>query len=307
MNLKKMSIGFLLSFLGFQSQAQTATADQPIANALLWRISGNGLKEPSYLFGTIHMLCKTGEDLGDSLSAAIRNCDKVYLEVDMDNVFEMMGMLNKMKMNDDTTLADLLSAEDYATVKIYFQENKSILPFNMLETYKPMLAASTLMQASMDCPSAVAMEQLIMNQAKEYGKSIYGLETMSYQLSIFDSIPYKIQAEQLVEYIKKEAAGESDKETYDLMMHAYEDQDLGKLEEITKSSEIGMGDYTDLLLYNRNRNWVKKLETLLPGKKLLIAVGAGHLPGDQGVINLLRKKGFTVTPIDDPLFKKVTI
>ena len=58
-----------------------------------------------------------------------------------------------------------------------------------------------------------------------------------------------------------------------------------------------MMQYEDILLNNRNYNWVEKLKKLMPGKSLVVAVGAGHLPGDKGVINLLRKAGFTVTPI----------
>ena len=72
-------------------------------------------------------------------------------------------------------------------------------------------------------------------------------------------------------------------------------------------SDIGVNNYTDILLYNRNRNWVAKLKTLLPSKALVIAVGAGHLPGEQGLINLLRKEGYNVTPVDNKLKKLKSI
>src|ERR1700740_3583517 len=78
-------------------------------NTLLWKISGNGLKKPSYLFGTIHMLCKDDAILSDSLKNVIRNVNEAYFEVDLDNMFEMLGVLGKMKMRGDTTLQDLLS------------------------------------------------------------------------------------------------------------------------------------------------------------------------------------------------------
>jgi len=83
------------------------------------------------------------------------------------------------------------------------------------------------------------------------------------------------------------------------MWKAYNEQDLKKLEDLMIKGDIGINNYTDLLLYRRNSNWVTKLKTLLPGKSLVVAVGAGHLPGEKGVINLLRKAGYTLTPVDN--------
>ena len=85
------------------------------------------------------------------------------------------------------------------------------------------------------------------------------------------------------------------------MMKAYKSQDLEKLEELMMKTDMGIGNFTEVLLYNRNRNWVAKLKDLMPQKSLLVAVGAGHLPGEKGVINLLRKAGYTVTPIENKL------
>src|SRR5215813_12634778 len=106
--MKKWSVGLLMAMVSLAATAQKKT-NQPIANTLLWEISGNGLERPSYLFGTIHMICSEDAVLSDSMLNAIRETDAVYLEVDMDNVFEMIGVFSKMKMRNDTTLADLLS------------------------------------------------------------------------------------------------------------------------------------------------------------------------------------------------------
>src|SRR4030095_1929586 len=224
--------------------------------------------------------------------------DVVYFEVDMDNLFEMLGVVRKMKMRDDTTLADLLDKEDYQRVKKYFENKGTLLPFSVLETYKPLLAASMLMETGTECDAPEAMEEVIMKEAKSYSKNVRGLETMSYQMSIFDTIPYKMQALQLVKYIDDadKGTGDDDKE-YDKLMQAYRDQDLSKLEELTKTTDMGIANFTDLLLYNSNKNWVEKLKTILPGNSVVVAVGAGHLPGDKGVINLLRKAGYTVKPV----------
>ncbi len=291
--MKQFGAALLGSIIALATFAQKNDAD----NTLLWKISGNGLKKPSYLFGTIHMLCKDDAVLSDSMINIIKNVKDVYFEVDLDNLFEMLGVMGKMKMRGDTTLQDLLSEADYEKVKNYFEVKGSMLPFSMLEKYKPMLAASTLQQGSMPCESTAMMEQVIMEEAKRQNKSIKGLESMGYQASVLDSIPYKVQAEQLVSYIEKMATGDDEDIEMTEMMKAYNEQDLKKLEEMLMKSDPGISNYTDILLYNRNRNWVKKLKDLLPEKPLLIAVGAGHLPGEEGCINLLRREGFTLSPV----------
>src|SRR4051812_45906083 len=165
--MKQVLLGFVLSVAAVCAFSQKASN-----NTLLWKISGNILSKPSYLFGTIHMLCQDDIQLSDSLKAAIKKADHVYLELDMDNIFEMLGAMGKMKMRNDTTLADLLTPARYDSVKAFFKNQNTMLPFSVLEKYKPMLTASTLMQSSFDCESQVAMEQLIMKNAKTQGKSI---------------------------------------------------------------------------------------------------------------------------------------
>src|SRR6478609_2422902 len=83
------------------------------ANTLLWKISGKNLSKPSYLFGTMHMICANDIELSDSLKSAIQNSDNIYLELDMDDMWQMMGAMMHMNMKGDTTLSDLLTPEDY--------------------------------------------------------------------------------------------------------------------------------------------------------------------------------------------------
>lgn len=297
--MKRFSAVLLVSLLSMYSYAQQTDKN----NTLLWKISGNGLNKPSYLFGTIHMLCADDAVLSSNMKNAINNCDEVYLEVDMDNLIEMLGAVGKMKMTGDTTLQDLLSKEDYEKVKNYFETKSSMLPFAMLETFKPILAASTLEEGSLPCENTAMMEQVIMEQAKQNKKKIKGLETMSYQAGLLDSIPYKLQAQQLVSYIDSASTGDKEDQQMKEMFKAYNNQDLKKLEDLMVETDAGMAGFTDLLLYHRNQNWVKKLKLLMGEKSLVVAVGAGHLPGEKGVINLLRKEGYTVTPVENKIGK----
>jgi uncharacterized protein YbaP (TraB family) len=294
----------LFAATSFAAFGQSVKKTPALTNTLLWRVSGKNIT-PSYLFGTMHMLCADDIQLSDSLTNAIQKADNVYLELDMDNIFEMMSAMTKMKMRNDTTLADLLTKDEYEKVKTYFKENSGMIPFSMLETYKPLLAASMIMeQQGGQCDNMISMEQLIMQEAKKNDVKIKGMETMEYQLSIFDSIPYGFQAKQLVKMVEdgdKDNASEM-KEVTD----AYRNQQLNKMEELTKKEDMGIESFANLLLYNRNANWAKKLEGLLTDKSLVIAVGAGHLPGEKGVINLLRKAGYKVEPVKNDMIKKKT-
>lgn len=311
--MKRLSTGLLFGVLTFSSCAQNsnkqkiaAASNTPaVQKSLLWKISGNGLEKPSYLFGTIHMLCEDDALLSPNMKTAIRNADEVYLELDLDNMLEMLGAMSKLKMTGDTTLRDILSEQDYNKVKAYFESKQSMIPFSMLETFKPILAASTLQEGDLPCDATAAMEEVIMREAKEHQKTISGLETMSYQAGMLDSIPYRLQAQQLVSYI--DSSGKSDASEIKEMLAAYKEQDLVKLEAIINKSDAGISKFTEILLYNRNRNWVKQLKTLMPGKSLVIAVGAGHLPGDQGVINLLKKEGYKVEPVENKITKSKEI
>jgi uncharacterized protein YbaP (TraB family) len=134
----------------------------------------------------------------------------------------------------------------------------------------------------------------IMKNANTINKKINGLETVEFQAQLFDSIPYKRQARDLVGYID---SIDQYSKSMDTLMKVYKEQDLNKIDELSRTGDITVSDYIDLLLNGRNRNWVKQMDTLLPAKSLLFAVGAAHLPGESGVIALLRKNGYTVTPM----------
>jgi uncharacterized protein YbaP (TraB family) len=296
-NVWNRALWFILMLTGFTSINAQSGKQKPLEKSLLWEISGNGLAKPSYLYGTIHMICKDDAALGDSLVAAIERSDRVYFEVDMDNLMEMLSAFKDFKMRNDTTLADLLSKEDYEKVKEYMESKSALLPFSQLETYKPMLASSLLMESGIGCEESVAMEQLILEVAKKNRKRIEGLETMSYQASIFDSIPYKLQAQQLLKYVTDSGDKSGSDKQFEEMTEAYKEQDIEKLGKFVATDDGGLGNYEDILIYHRNRNWVEKLKKIMPEKALTIAVGAGHLAGEKGVIKLLRKEGYTVRPI----------
>jgi uncharacterized protein YbaP (TraB family) len=288
--------------------AQTTVATPNAAaspHTLLWKITGKGVARPSYLFGTMHILCADNAALGDSLKAAIGSVDEVYFEINLGDMSDMIGAIGYMRMNDGKKLSDLLTPAEYQRVRAYFGTHQSMVPFGMLERFKPMLISGLIEEQGLGCETTDGMEMQIM---KELGaqqsvlglpqgktkKPIRGLETAAFQASLFDSIPYEKQAKELIDDID---SVDQNKKNTQALADLYLQQDLDGIEALSDKDDPEMKGYMDLILYDRNRKWAKALDTLLPRKSLLIAVGAGHLPGGQGVIQLLRKEGFTVEPV----------
>jgi len=263
-------------------------------NTLLWKISGNGLTRSSYLFGTMHVLCAEDATVSDSLKLAIKYADQIYFELDMDNMGEMLGAMKYLRMNDGKKLSELLTKEEYAKVEDYFKHNAVPLPLTMMNRFKPYFISSLIGEQMMSCSQKNGMEELIMRESRQYKKEIKGLETTEFQASIFDSIPYEKQAKDLVNYID---SIDSYKQVTMEMVEVYRQQDLEKMDSLMHKSDPGMDEYMDILLYGRNRHWVEQMPGIMKDHTILFAVGAGHLPGEQGVINLLRKGGYKVTPM----------
>lgn len=281
-----LAAGLLTASLAFSQTPHT----------LLWRISGKGLTHPSWLFGTMHVLCEKDAALTDSLKSVIAACDEVYFEIDLSDMTGMLSSMKYMKMNDSKKLSDLLKPDEYARVKDYFGKHAAMIPFGMLERFKPMLISGLIEEQGLGCQTTDGMELMIMQQLHSYNKPVHGLETVAFQAGLFDSIPYEEQAKELLNDID---SADQNRQTTQQLAEVYNRQDLDAIEALSNKDDAGMKGYMDLLLYGRNRKWAVMLDGLLRDKSLLVAVGAAHLPGKEGVIELLRKKGYTVEPVNN--------
>lgn len=263
-------------------------------NSLLWEITGKGLKETSYLFGTIHMIDKKDYFLTDAAKKSLDKAKKVAFEINMEEMSDIsviMPLMMKAMMADGKTLSDLLSDEDYTLVKNHFE--KMGLPMMMLERMKPMfLSAMNPESMSMggEEGSMVSYEMELMKIAQAQEKSIAGLETAEYQMSMFDSIPYEAQAKMLVESIK---SGDTGDDQLKKLVALYKAQDLNGLYEMLHA-DSDLAKYEELLLVRRNQNWIPVMGNMMTEQPTFFAVGAGHLAGKQGVIQLLKDAGYTV-------------
>ncbi len=280
---------FILSCANQKNSTQALTNN---ANSLLWKISGNGLEENSYLYGTIHMSCDV--KISTKMIKALDETKQLVLEIKMDDPSLQMKMMQSMLMKDDASIKKLLSEEEYQKVNEFFKENMG-MGITLFDKMKPMLVSATIYPKLFPCKMPSSYEAKLMEISKAQNEEVFGLETVADQMSAFDKIPYQEQANQLVEMANEGI--ESAKETMDKMSIAYNTENLKMLQDLMQEDESFEGDYAEDLLYNRNRNWIPIIEEKSKFTPTLFAVGAAHLPGENGVIDLLQKRGYTVSPV----------
>ena len=271
---------------------QTNTA----ASSLLWEISGNGLKQQSYLFGTIHIIGKEDYFWTDVMNDKFNSTKTLVLEIDLENsMMAMLSMMGNVRMKDGTSLQDLLTEEEYKLVEDYFNDEMG-MPIAIFDRIKPMFTSMMISEGGQDnMEEMTSYEMELMDKAKVNKMNVEGLETIKYQMSMFDSIPYEDQAKMLVESVK--GGDDTEGDVMNAMIELYKNQDIDGLYELIMQEDSDMETFEDILLINRNKNWIPKIEKFARQKPTFFAVGAGHLPGEKGVINLLKAAGFTVQPV----------
>ncbi len=281
------------------SKIDGSNESQKLDNALLWEITGKDITKPSYIYGTIHMIPGPDYFLPKGTLGAIENCDEMFFEIDMKDMTDMssmMGMMNKIFMKDGLTLKDLLTEDEYKKVSMKFSEMG--LPMMMLERIKPMFLSAFAMADmnpnSMKEGKIKSYEMEFYEMAKNKKMTTGGLETIEFQIGVFDSIPYKDQAKMLMESLN---SNDTEDKEFQQMVKMYKDQNIDAMVEMMQSGSSDLGAHEDILLTGRNKNWIDKIVTQSKKKPTFFAVGAGHLGGASGVINLLRNAGLKVRSI----------
>lgn len=265
---------------------------QQLDNSLLWKISGNGLEKPSYLYGTMHAVCETNID--DKVMNAFNETNQLYLEIDMDDPNLQATMMSGVMMKDGVTMTSLITEEEAEKLDAFLQKNVGY-PIKMFNTVKPFIITSMYLPKLLDCPMK-AVETELIAISKEQNEEVFGLETIQEQIAVFDKIPYKIQIEELL----KSAASDlkKDKEEMNKMLTIYKSENIEAMLNFTKESDNKMmTDYENDLLINRNKKWIPVIEKVAKENPTFFGVGAAHLAGENGVIKLLRKKGFKVEAV----------
>lgn len=259
---------------------------------LLYQISGKGLTAASYLYGTIHMLPKDQFELSNSLKRAFDASTTLAMEVDLNmSGAEKIAIAQRVLLPEGKTLKDFMAEQDYLQLKMYCMDSLqwSESKFDRSSKLKPMFFSSILIQESMRNMASYEME--FNKMAKKKHKNVMGLETIDFQLGLFDQLPMETQ----VDMLKKDY--NSDLQTFDTLLACYLQEDLDKLNVLMNAETAAYPEFNELLLVNRNKSWIRPMGIQMQKESTFFAVGAGHLGGAQGVIALLREAGYTVTAI----------
>lgn len=272
----------------------TATAQED--NSLLWKISGQGIDKPSYLFGTIHLMCPQDIKITDAMQAAIANSEQMVMELDMDEPGMMQNMMASSTMQDGTTLKSLMSDEDYQLLEKFMMDSIGA-PLQPMATMKPMLLSTIVMLPVLKCQPG-SYELSLVSAAQDQDIEILGLETVADQVAIFDAIPLEEQSDYLVKSIREyEKTAEETRN----MIRLYREENVSQLYQIIHENMAEMEGGEDALLTDRNQKWIPMMEEMAAKKATFFAVGAGHLGGPEGVITLLRKAGYQVEAVHETL------
>lgn len=265
---------------------------QEVDNSLLWKISGKDLEKPSYLFGTIHMICPDDLVMKDYFQSTLAKTEQLVLELDMDEPSLMME-IQKYGVNEDMkNISSEMTEEEQKIVNDWFQKNY-MAGLQQLGIMKPFVLTSMVIPKYMDCPQPQSYEAVFMQMAKKDSIEILGLETVEQQFAAVDKIPRQKQIKMLIESITDSTES---KEEFNKLVSAYQNQDLNSMYKIGKESPQ-YADMEGALLIERNSSWVDPMQALMKKKSTFFAVGALHLSGEEGVIHLLRKEGYTVEAV----------
>ncbi len=313
--MKKLSL-LLLVFFSIATYAQTRKPAQkskpkPTVNAstkpnkekkypsLLWEITGNGLKKPSYLFGTMHISNKLAFNLGDSFYIALRSVDVVALEQDPDVWQEEYSkMSNGYNYN-----------YNYSRYGMYSQRPSDRLTLNTFSVkgYEERLKASLPLEARMvngmmyrtdpsmeDFEEETYLDMYIYQSGKRLGKIVTGVEDFKESEKLVKKAYRALMKER---YKKKKTYNYGDNILgYKKSEEAYRNGDLDLIDSI-EMANIVSEEFQENFMYKRNDIQANSIDTILKKHSLFVGVGAAHLPGKRGVVELLRQKGYKVRPI----------
>lgn len=279
---------------------------------LLYRISGNDLDKPSYIVGTYHLAPASFADSIPGAKAALDEVGQVCGEVDMAEMQSMAGLqkvMAAMMLPDGQSLSDILTKEQLDKLNAFMMEilgtdlNNPMVAAQLGKMIPVAISTQLQMVQYMKMTPGFNPTEMIdsyfQNAARAAGKSVIGFETVDFQISVlYTGTSIERQKEQLMCML--------DNQEYNFMImknvtEAYFSQNIEKICEVTEEKLGNSCDTTpeedEALIYGRNADWAEKMPEIMSSESTLFVVGAAHLPGERGVIELLKNKGYLVEPV----------
>lgn len=283
-NLFTSAVTAIAIFFTVSIQAQTKAPK--LENSLLWEVSGNGLVKPSYLYGTIHMICSGDYFLSEKTKKAFDKSDKLVLEINFSDPKEISEM-QQMAMGKEP-LSKKLNLEELSKLDAILKKSAG-MTIKQVDAFSLMTVMSLISMKSFGCDDLRFYEMNFIESAKKQNLPVVGLETVKSQFKSFEDAYSDAEMIAMLE--------ESDVEETKKLVEDYKQENLEGLFEKSTAENMMNAKAKKYMLDERNGNWVKLLPEMMENESVFVAVGAAHLAGNDGVINLLRKAGYKVKPV----------
>lgn len=283
--LIKITFTVVLNFVMLLASAQESSN--------LWKIEGNGIKT-SYVFGTMHLIPQKDFNLKPKVKTAFEASEQLVLELDMSHPDFLKAIMAHSYLENGEQLKSYMDDSEYELLDHYLKE-KTGAGMQMYNSAKPFMLLSAVLMSLLDEPLA-SFELALMTMAKQANKKMDGLETYETQAAVFDSSPYEKQIDDLVDMIKNP---DTNTMLFNKMSEIYRAEDIealyGYMDDYMNNDMELMKKFLD----DRNKNWIPEIAKFSKEHSTFYGVGAAHLGGEFGVINLLKNEGYTVTPLFD--------
>lgn len=302
MKTTKQQLILILSLLciSFTAIAQNFTG------SLLWEISGNRLKQPSYIFGTHHLISTELLDSHPQILEKLAKSEQIVGELDMSKMDEISAQIGIASLlPEDKQYLDFISEATYNELDSLFtnligaslKETKfDRMKPGMLSTVCSIILFSK--ESKMDFTNHISLDQYLQQRAIQEEKPIVGLETVDDQLNaMFESVPYSNQVEDIICMLRNEEAMVAlIKKMNEYYINADFDGFIALASDPNSPCHSSQ-EFSDALNKNRNDKWIKKIPSIIADKSTFIAVGCLHLMGEDGLLYQLHKQGYTVSPV----------
>lgn len=281
----KWILVLLIGLFSIDAHAQSS------GSSMLWEISGKELTSPSYLFGTFHMLCATDYTMSEGLKQKLLNTNQLYLEVDITKPGLQQELMTQMMLTE-TSLDKELGADFHIADKAF--QKITGLSLSLFKQFKPFVSISMLALQTLNCPDKIQPETILSNLAKNAKIRIGGLETVAEQAAAINAEPLNSQITSLKKMILQ---FERSKKEMNELVRVYQLNNADSIYAYLQTQSMST-EFEQTMLIRRNRNWIPKMLNAMQSAPTFFAVGAGHLGGKEGLLVLLKEKGYQLKPLE---------
>ena len=262
--------------------------------SVLWRVTGNGLTKPSYLFGQMDYICPHDYLWTKSMADCFAKSDKVCLQVNAADGAVLKKISDGLVDRSGKKLEDYFSPADYIAVKQYAKDTFHLVIANV-QALKPVALQPFIIKQLLGCVDAVSYDKRLMEDAQKAGKEIKGLETAE---DVLNEIQVTHFNEKVAAVLAEMASGSSYYHQYRAgIMEAYKLQDIKQINTVFKTAKSFTLEDFNVFLSEKTKRWVSRMPAMMQQSSVFFSLNAINFWGDDGIITMLKKAGYTVEPV----------